>query len=216
MIKGTMLPIGELYRNWHWYSWKFHDLSFLPLIIIFFTDIETTVTARTDFFQIILPSQWKSWFQPIRQLAPDQWPFLIFILPIGKLKNLSILYPWWLSAARDGRDDRKADTSGIENNPGTGWYLIQGMEIGNMSWFHYLSYAWCCLYRLLVIDSIQKEIGMADDIHKVSIEKKNSLRLSGYLPECPKCKTTKNMTYFNITKEIYECSHCNFQFRIVK
>jgi len=30
-------------------------------------------------------------FRPFRQLSPFQYPFLLFILPIGKLKNLSIL-----------------------------------------------------------------------------------------------------------------------------
>jgi DNA-directed RNA polymerase subunit M/transcription elongation factor TFIIS len=37
-----------------------------------------------------------------------------------------------------------------------------------------------------------------------------------YLPTCPKCKLTNDVFFFNVTKEIYECTRCNLRFRFAK
>jgi len=34
-----------------------------------------------------------------------------------------------------------------------------------------------------------------------------------HLPTCPKCKRTDDVFFFNVTKEIYECTRCNQRFR---
>lgn len=50
----------------------------------------------------------------------------------------------------------------------------------------------------------------------INVEKKSDLRFVSGLPECPTCKTIKDMIFFNVTEKIYECLHCKAQFRVVE
>ena len=56
---------------------------------------------------------------------------------------------------------------------------------------------------------------MTDNPIEESVEKKAALRFSRGLPECPNCKTIKNMRYFNVTQKIYECTHCKKRIRVI-
>ena len=33
-----------------------------------------------------------------------------------------------------------------------------------------------------------------------------------FLPTCPKCKLTNDVFFFNVTKQIYECTKCNLRY----
>ncbi|MHB8770316.1 MAG: hypothetical protein ACYC7J_04915 [Syntrophales bacterium] len=40
------------------------------------------------------------------------------------------------------------------------------------------------------------------------------VKIIAYLPTCPKCKRIDDISFFNITNKIYECSGCNLRFRL--
>jgi ribosomal protein L37AE/L43A len=44
----------------------------------------------------------------------------------------------------------------------------------------------------------------------------NDVTFVKYLPTCPKCKLTDDVSFFNVTQKIYECGQCNLRFRFVK